>query len=116
MFASTRKNTGSGAQDLSPVVFQKSPKTRLSLAKQSSPFTKNDDEHNNDNNHKPRDFKSPKDGSSLGIAIVAVGFVILQLFGDRVDSAVVERYAAPVIFCTASIAAGISRLVRNQNQ
>ena len=106
--ASTRKNTGS-ACDLSPVVFQKSPKTPLSLAKQ---------ENNNslNKNNKPRDFKSPEDGSPLGVAIVVVGFVLLQLFGDRFDSAVVERYAAPVILCSASIAAGISRLIRNTNQ
>lgn len=60
-----------------------------------------------------RKYAAVEDGSPLGVAIVALGFLALQLFGDRLDGRTVEQYAAPIIFCSASLAAGISRLVRN---
>ena len=68
----------------------------------------------NDGN-KARKYTSPEDGSPLGVAVVVLGFVALQVFGDKLDSEVVEQYAAPIILCSASIAAGISRLVRNSD-
>jgi len=85
----------------------------LSLAKQR-PSTKTKD-NNTIKNKKSRNFKSPEDGSPLGVATVIIGFGILQLVGDNFDNTttVFKQYAAPIIFCSASIVAGISRLVRN---
>ena len=67
----------------------------------------------NDANDEPRKYTAVEDGSPLGVAVVGLGFLALQLFGDRLDGSTVEQYAAPIIFCSASLAAGISRLVRN---
>lgn len=64
---------------------------------------------------KPRKYTSVEDGSPLGIAVVVLGFFALQAFGDNFDSSVIKQYAVPGIFCSASVVAGISRLVRNSD-
>jgi len=73
----------------------------------------NDDD---DDGSSPKGTSSVEDGSPLGVAIVVVGgFLTLQL-EEKTDSVAAwdESYIW-VVFCTASIAAGLSRLVRYFN-
>lgn len=80
----------------------------ISMAKNS-----NDKIEANNEPATARSYTAVEDGSPLGVAVVGLGFLALQLFGDRLDKSAVEQYAAPFILCSASLAAGISRLVRN---
>ena len=76
---------------------------------------KNSNVDNNDGSTPPSDYKFQiEDGSPLVISIVVLGFGLLQVLGDGVDKELVDQYAAPAIICSASLAAGISRLVRNR--
>ena len=71
----------------------------------------------NDDKNRPattkRKYTTVEDGSPLGVAVVGLGFLALKMFGDRLDDSAIQQYAVPIIFCSASLAAGISRLVRN---
>mmetsp|Transcript_53217 Transcript_53217/g.60281 ORF Transcript_53217/g.60281 Transcript_53217/m.60281 type:complete len:133 (-) Transcript_53217:314-712(-) len=62
-----------------------------------------------------QNYFTVEDGSLLGVFTVALGFSFVQYFGDTInDKDFINEYGVIVILLAGSVAAGISRLIRNK--
>ena len=87
---------------------------------------RNDDNNSNNKNddEKKKNYTPISDGSPIGVAVVALGGAYVVFFGDQqqdstsTGSLLLPEISVWTIFLTASLAAGIERLInlqRNKN-
>mmetsp|Transcript_16074 Transcript_16074/g.38584 ORF Transcript_16074/g.38584 Transcript_16074/m.38584 type:complete len:153 (-) Transcript_16074:284-742(-) len=75
-------------------------------------FSEKDDNDKREKTTKERHYTRVEDGSPLGVAIVALGSLVI--FGSEQDESLGSPDSSSVwiVFATASIAAGVARLIR----